>query len=70
MTEQRPNEELSMEELERALAVTPDPTLPDEIDGIPFDHVGDIDAPADAPQDNPATPPFDVEKELEGVQLF
>lgn len=41
-----------------------DPTLPEKIDGVPFDHAGDIDALDGEAEDNPDTPPFDIEAEL------
>lgn len=37
-----------------------DPALPTMIDGIPFDHVGDLDEP----EDHPDVPPFDIDQEL------
>lgn len=43
-----------------------DATLPEEIDGIPLDHVGDLDSPVDETEDRPEVAPFDIEEELSG----
>jgi cell wall-associated NlpC family hydrolase len=44
-----------------------DTPVPLESDGIPLDHAGDSDAPADETEDNPEVQPFDVDEELSGV---
>jgi hypothetical protein len=62
-------EELTEVELEQAFAEVEevDPSLPDEIDGVPFALSGDFEDTGDEPEENPETPPFDIEEALEGV---
>lgn len=44
-----------------------DPTIPAEIDGVPFDHVGDMDSTEDEPELSQYVPPFDVDAALQEV---
>ncbi|MBD2109318.1 hypothetical protein [Nodosilinea sp. FACHB-13] len=62
-------EELTELELEQAFAEVEevDPSLPDEIDGVPFAISGDFEDTGDEPEENPETPPFNIEAALEGV---
>lgn len=62
-------EELTETELEQAFAEVEevDPSLPDEIDGVPFAIAGDFEDAGDEPEEDPETPPFDIEEALEGV---
>lgn len=65
LTAEELNMDLTAEELEQALAEVEETSsdIPAEVDGVSFDHVGDFDAP----EENPDTPPFDIEQALEGV---
>jgi cell wall-associated NlpC family hydrolase len=69
--EELPLEELLLETDPAQGSLPPDieseTTLPGEIDGIPIDHLGNINAPPDDPQADPDVPPFDIDKELEGL---
>lgn len=54
-------------EMNLAIKQVQDSTIPAEVDGVPFDHAGDIYSTEDDPELSEYVPPFDVDAVLQEI---